>query len=170
MERRVQFSLEDQDTDSDSHDVVVADSSKVNQNEPEYYDPIYFDSDDDDDDDDDAYEDDNDNNYNGGVSSSREARTDHDVKMKGITRGLQASTLGPSISSPSPSPSSSLSSSGFKISKKKTKQRPTISDADLLYDPDEDDRDQDWLIQKIAGKKKKGGRKTPPFSPFRKKD
>ncbi|KAK3813241.1 MAG: E2F-associated phosphoprotein-domain-containing protein [Benniella sp.] len=74
--------------------------------------------------------------------------------MKGITRGLQASTLEPSSTSTStsissPSPSSS-SSSGIKTSKKKTKQRPTISDADLLYDPDEDDRDQDWLIQKIA--------------------
>lgn len=157
MDKRVQFSLEDEDVDSDSND--FAESSKVSQEEPEYYDPIYFDSDEDNSD---EYEDvDEEDGYKGSVSSSGgTGRTDHEVKMKGITRGLQASTLEPSISTSTSSPSPS---SGTKLSKKKIKQRPTISNADLLYDPDEDDRDQDWLIQKIAGKKEEV---PPTYSTF----
>ncbi|OAQ30980.1 hypothetical protein K457DRAFT_72685 [Linnemannia elongata AG-77] len=45
-----------------------------------------------------------------------------------------------------------------KSTKKNNKKHATISDADLLYDPDEDDRDENWLIKKIAANRPPGCR------------
>lgn len=144
--------MEDGDSDSDSCTHDFLDSTKAKQDEAEYYDPIYFDSDEDDegvDEDNDSHVESSNRNL-GGQSHARAdtangSRIDHhDMKMETITHGLQASTL--EASSPS-----SLTSPSTTRSKKKSKRDPTLSDADL-YDPDEDDIDQNWLMKKIAGK------------------
>ncbi|KAG0007442.1 hypothetical protein BGZ80_004654 [Entomortierella chlamydospora] len=146
---RVQFRTEDRDSDSnsDSDAIDLADSTKTNENEPDYYDPIYFDSDSDDDDgvkeiasnthgqpmteeqDDDEKEYD----VRAGISGRSSGMSGQHTNVKDITKQLEESSL----HSP-------------KKSSKKSKKHPTISNADLLYDPDQDDRDQEWLMKKIA--------------------
>lgn len=136
--KRVQFGVEGGDSDSDSSIRDVHDSSKADQEETEYYDPVYFDSD--------SGSDESD--YD---ESSHGPRIGHEMKMqmKDITHGLETSTLGSASASTSASQSSSSTV-------RRKKMHPTMSNADLLYDPDEDDRDQDWLIRKIAANRPPG--------------
>ncbi|KAG0006951.1 hypothetical protein BGZ65_001322 [Modicella reniformis] len=148
--KRVRFEIEDRDSnsDSDSDSSVnnIVDLSSTNNNDKgdlDYYDPIYFDSDEETDGSDD--DDDNEEPFN---KKLQEKRTNPlETSLKDITHGLRASTL----RSPSPlSPLPSMKRNKEQKEKKKNRMRPTISDADLLYDPDEDDKDQDWLMKKIA--------------------
>lgn len=122
------------DSESDSGlDTITASKSE----DPDYYDPIYFDTDSEESDDDEQKQ---------GSSTKKEdpvepldnlsGNTDANGGVTEITEGLKSSSLA--------SPSTSTS--------KKSKKHTKISDADLLYDPDEDDRDENWLIKKIAGK------------------
>ncbi|KAG0343183.1 hypothetical protein BG000_006299 [Podila horticola] len=120
------------DSESDSGlDTITASKSE----DPDYYDPIYFDTDSEESDDDEQKQ---------GSSTKKEdpvepldnlsGTTDANGGVTEITEGLKSSSLA--------SPSTSTS--------KKSKKHAKISDADLLYDPDEDDRDENWLIKKIA--------------------
>ncbi|KAF9174036.1 hypothetical protein BGX21_003656 [Mortierella sp. AD011] len=149
-QNRVQFRTENRDSDSnsDSDAIDLADSTKTNENEPDYYDPIYFDSDSDDDDDvkevasnthgqpmtEEQDDDEKEYDVRAGISGSSAGLSGQHTNVKDITKQLEESSL----HSP-------------KNSSKKSKKHPTISDADLLYDPDQDDRDQEWLMKKIAG-------------------
>ncbi|KAG0313456.1 hypothetical protein BGZ99_008862 [Dissophora globulifera] len=165
--KNVHFGIEDRDSDSDASLNELLDSADTKQEDPDYYDPIYFDSDEDDDDDDD------DNNNNGTVragetsahATAHKAQDDDEIEydarvgiptihskekkktitatsVKEITKGLEESKL-------------DLGSSSKIVSKAKAKKRPALSDLDLLYDPDQDDRDQDWLVKKIAANRPK---------------
>ncbi|KAG0348095.1 hypothetical protein BG004_006070 [Podila humilis] len=121
----------DSDTESDNDFDTVTASKK---SEPEYYDPIYFDSDSD-------FEDDQ------VYTAKREQRITEPLdNLSGvlspnngvaeITEELKSSSL-----DQAPSPAAKG---------KRVRKHPTISDSELLYDPDEDDRDENWLIKKIA--------------------
>ncbi|KAF9361897.1 hypothetical protein BGX26_010300 [Mortierella sp. AD094] len=151
---RVHFRTEDRDSDSnsDSDAIDLADSTKTNENEPDYYDPIYFDSDSDDDDVKEVAsnkhgqpkteeQDDDEKEYDAraGISGSDSVMSGQHTNVKDITKQLEESSL----NSP-------------KKPSKKSKKHPTISDADLLYDPDQDDRDQEWLMKKIAANRPPG--------------
>lgn len=158
FKRRIRFGTIDvgsgsgSDSDSDSNDNLEAPPTNQ-QDAPDYYDPIYFDSDeedepeageavndkgqgDDDDQDDDEKEYDIRAGLTSGITSSSAAATgSSSSQMSDITKKLEESSMGESTES----------------TKKNNKKHATISDADLLYDPDEDDRDENWLIKKIAG-------------------
>lgn len=120
------------DTESDN-DLDTITASKPE--DPDYYDSIYFDTD---------SEDSEEEEQNQEAPTKRDDPVVHLDNLSGttdangvteITEALKGSSLG----SPSSAPS------------KKSKKHTKISDADLLYDPDEDDRDENWLIKKIAG-------------------
>ncbi|KAF9574984.1 hypothetical protein EC968_004744 [Mortierella alpina] len=131
-EPKVRFSAEDVDSDSDLSDVV--DSTQVNAGTAgtaEYYDPVYFDTDEDTDEGEDQDQDEKDYDARAGLSGQIEKAAE--TNMTDITEGLGRSSIS----------SSSIS--------KRTKKHPALSNADLLYDPDEDDRDENWLLKKIAG-------------------
>lgn len=142
----------DSESDSDSNDNL--DAPPTNQQDaPDYYDPVYFDSDEEDEPEadeavnnkrhgDDDEQDDDEKEYDiragltSGLSDSSAAAAGlSSSQMSDITKKLEASSMGEST----------------KSTKKKNKKHATISDADLLYDPDEDDRDENWLIKKISG-------------------
>ncbi|KAF8944407.1 hypothetical protein BGZ52_010630, partial [Haplosporangium bisporale] len=119
------------DTESDN-DLNTITASKPE--DPDYYDPIYFDTD---------SEDSEEEEQKQGAPTKRDGPVEPLDNLSGttvangvteITEGLKSSSLG----TPSTAPS------------KKSKKHTKISDADLLYDPDEDDRDENWLIKKIA--------------------
>ncbi|KAF9580427.1 WD repeat-containing protein 6 [Lunasporangiospora selenospora] len=112
-----------------------------------YYESIYFDTDDDSDADgteatpkgkeaEDQDEDEKEYDRRAGFESKKTAtsQTMAQAEISAITTGLQQS---------------SLDASSSKKSGRKQRHK-MISDAELLYDPDEDDRDEDWLIKKIA--------------------
>lgn len=120
------------DTESDN-DLNTITASKPE--DPDYYDPIYFDTD---------SEDSEEEEQKQGAPTKRDDPVEPLDNLSGttdangvteITDGLKSSSLG----TPSTAPS------------KKSKKYTKISDADLLYDPDEDDRDENWLIKRIAG-------------------
>src|SRR5690242_8941068 len=116
--KSVQFrdGSDDSDLDSDSNSIELTDSSKLNKDQQDYYDPIYFDTDSDS-----NQEDDND-------ASTFNSNHERGSSVGHITSELEKSTLG-SIKEQK------------KMVSKKSKSRPMISDADLLYDPDQDDKD-----------------------------
>ncbi|KAG0029412.1 hypothetical protein BGZ82_007965 [Podila clonocystis] len=120
-------------TSESDNDIDTITASKPE--DPDYYDPIYFDTD----------SDESDEEQKPGSPTKKKdpvepldnlsGSTDANGGVTEITEGLKSSSL------------ESPSTNAIKQSKKHTK----ISDADLLYDPDEDDRDENWLIKKIAG-------------------
>ncbi|KAF9432531.1 hypothetical protein BGZ76_010663 [Entomortierella beljakovae] len=148
--KSVQFKNEskDSDSDSDSNSIELADSSHLNKDEQDYYDPIYFDTDSDSD------QEDSDktlahtkNSKEDGDGDDTSANTFNNGAADGlsvgyITNELEKSTLG--------------SIKKKKKTSKKNQSHPTISDADLLYDPDQDDKDQEWLMKKIAANRPPG--------------
>ncbi|KAF9904979.1 hypothetical protein EC991_002161 [Linnemannia zychae] len=124
------------------------------QDAPDYYDPIYFDSDEDEADADEATntqenddQDDDEKEYDIRVGLSTDL---NNAAAAGSSSRSQMSDITKKLESSSMNESSKLT--------KKNKKHATISDADLLYDPDEDDRDEDWLIKKIAANRPPGCR------------
>ncbi|KAG0364886.1 E2F-associated phosphoprotein-domain-containing protein [Gamsiella multidivaricata] len=164
--RKVHFGADHSESDSESNLHELPDSTSTKPEEPDYYDPIYFDSDEDDSDSDDETgsrptkvpeeQDDDEKEFDAraGIPTSAGTSTAEN-NMKDLTTGLAQSSLGPS-SSTSTSTSTSTSAPSGKSSKKNKKKHRIMSDAELLYDPDEDDRDQDWLIKKIAANRPPG--------------
>ncbi|KAG0290743.1 hypothetical protein BGZ96_005815 [Linnemannia gamsii] len=146
----------DSDSDSDSNDNLEA--PPTHQNAPDYYDPIYFDSDEEDEPDadetnnesrhDDDGQDDDEKEYDipaglaSGLNSNSTTTVSSNSHIADITMKLENSSMGEST----------------KSTKKSNKNHATISDADLLYDPDEDDRDENWLIKKISANRPPGCR------------
>ncbi|KAF9279269.1 hypothetical protein BGZ88_000076 [Linnemannia elongata] len=163
FKRKIRFGTIDvgsgSDSDSDSNDNLEAPPTNQ-QDAPDYYDPIYFDSDEEDEPEageavndkgqgDDDGQDDDEKEYDiragltSGITSSSAAATgSSSSQMSDITKKLEESSMGESI----------------KSTKKNNEKHATISDADLLYDPDEDDRDENWLIKKIAANRPPGCR------------
>ncbi|KAF8982289.1 hypothetical protein BGZ46_001515 [Entomortierella lignicola] len=155
--KNVQFKTKAKDPEdsySDSDSVDLIDSTKTN--EPDYYDPVYFDSDTDDDKDvttdfnkHDEGQDDDEMEYDirAGISSSDSnnksytigATSQQSTNIKDITKQLGESSL----------------ESPKKVSEK-NKKHPTISNEELFYDPEQDDKDQEWLIKKIAANRPPG--------------
>ncbi|KAF9414581.1 hypothetical protein BGZ94_000354 [Podila epigama] len=96
----------------------------------EYYDPVYFDSDSDEE------------SQNEGPASNSEAQQSTG-SVAGITESMKSSSI-------------TATASPAVKSGKKVRKLAMLSDADLLYDPDEDDRDGDWLVRKIAANRPPG--------------
>ncbi|KAK3848645.1 MAG: E2F-associated phosphoprotein-domain-containing protein [Linnemannia gamsii] len=145
------------ESESDSESIDNLEAPPTHQQDvTDYYDPIYFDSDEEDETD--AEEINN---------EQRNDDQDDDEKEYDIRAGLSAD---PNNNAAAGSSSSSSqisditkkleSSSMSEITKptKKNKKHSTISDADLLYDPDEDDRDENWLVKKISANRPPGCR------------
>ncbi|KAF9286219.1 hypothetical protein BGZ68_003111 [Mortierella alpina] len=133
-EPKVKFSTEDMDSESDVSD--IADSAQVKAGTPDYYDPVYFDTDEDTDEGEDQDQDEKDYDARAGLSGETGKVVQMD--LTDITEGLRRSSIG--------------SSSGSQ----RTKKHPALSNAELLYDPDEDDRDENWLLKKIAANRPPG--------------
>ncbi|KAF9960845.1 hypothetical protein BGZ72_005681 [Mortierella alpina] len=133
-EPKVRFSAKDVDSESDSSD--IADAAQVKPAAPDYYDPVYFDTDEDTDEGEDQDQDEKDYDARAGLSG--QVGKVAETNMTDITEGLRRSSIG--------------SSSGSK----KVKKHPALSNAELLYDPDEDDRDENWLLKKIAANRPPG--------------
>ena len=145
----------DSESDSDSNGNLEAPPTNQ-QDAPDYYDPIYFDSDEEDEpeadeamddkrhgDGDDQDDDEKEYDIHAGLTSgfydsSAAAAGSSSSQVSDITKKLEESSMGESTKP-------------TKKTKKNKKKHATISDADLLYDPDEDDRDETWLIKKISG-------------------
>ncbi|KAF9919070.1 hypothetical protein BX616_002123 [Lobosporangium transversale] len=160
----------DSDADSDSDSLNIPESliAKGSDNDqgPEYYDPIYFDSDEDhedekdgkDDYDDEEEEDQGEKNYDirTSILNSRDASSDtngrnaHAKNIKDMTKKFEKSSL---MSSPS---SSRTIPRNEDAKKSKLQKHRIISDIDLLYNPDQDDKDQNWLFKKIAANRLPG--------------
>jgi hypothetical protein len=141
----------DSDSDSDPNDNLEAPPTHQ-QDAPDYYDPIYFDSDEEDEPEADET---NNESRNEGDDQDDDER-EYDIRA-GLASGLNnTSAAVGSSSSPIADITKKLESSSMgestKSTKKNKKSHATIPDADLLYDPDEDDRDENWLIKKISGK------------------
>lgn len=144
----------DSESDSDSNDNLEAPPTNQ-QDVPDYYDPVYFDSDEEDESE--ADEAANDKGHGGGDDDQDDDEKEYDIRA-GLTSSLNDSSAAAAAGSSSSQMSditkkleaSSMGESA-KSTKKKSKKHATISDADLLYDPDEDDRDENWLIKKISG-------------------
>ncbi|KAG0202246.1 WD repeat-containing protein 6 [Mortierella sp. GBA30] len=135
-ETKVKFSMEDDDSESDLEDMI--DSTQVKQETQDYYDPVYFDTDEEDDNTDegpsklDEDQDDDEKEYDARAGLTEKARKNAEASVTDITESLRRSSIGNTCGSI------------------QSKKHPTISNADLLYDPDEDDRDENWLLKKIA--------------------
>ncbi|KAF9952795.1 hypothetical protein BGZ70_000479 [Mortierella alpina] len=137
-EPKVRFSAEDVDSESDLSD--IDNSAQVKAGTPDYYDPVYFDTDEDTDEGADEGEDQDQDEMDYDASAGLSGQTGKVVEtnITEITEGLEQSSI--------------RSSSGSK----KTKKHPALSNAELLYDPDEDDRDENWLLKKIAANRPPG--------------
>ncbi|KAF9546478.1 hypothetical protein EC957_009691 [Mortierella hygrophila] len=149
----------DSDSDSDSNGNLEAPPTNQ-QDAPDYYDPIYFDSDDEDE----AEADEAVNGEGqGGDDDQDDDEREYDI-LAGLTSGLNDSSAAAAGSSSSQMSdiTKKLEESSMRVSTKPTKRinkkHATISDADLLYDPDEDDRDENWLIKKISANRPPGCR------------
>ncbi|KAI1320262.1 hypothetical protein EDD11_001477 [Mortierella claussenii] len=157
------------DSDPDSDALDLPESSKTRQEDPDYYDPVYFDSDDYEEDEEEEEEDEtgtggrqdkDEMEYDiraGIVKGNLDTAKDSSIHvgMKDIISGFAQSSLEPT-SHTTPPPLATISKKS-KASKRQQKHR-ALSDAELLYDPEEDDRDQDWLIKKIAANRPPGCR------------
>lgn len=136
------------DSDSDSNSNLEAPPTHQ-QDAPDYYDPIYFDSDEEDELD--ADETNNESRHDDGQDDDEK---EYDIRA-GLASGLNNSSVSAGSSSQIADITMKLENSSMgestKSTKKKNSNHATISDADLLYDPDEDDRDENWLIKKISG-------------------
>jgi hypothetical protein len=133
--KNVQFKSEEEDSEWDSDlELTGASNSKSNEGQQDYYDPIYFDSDTE-------------------SESDREFENGHDMQYKSPPDVTTSSNNSVSITSikdlTNHFEKSTLSSS--KKSTKNVKKHATVSNDDLFYDPDQDDKDQEWLFKKIAG-------------------
>ncbi|KAG0053032.1 hypothetical protein BGZ83_001737 [Gryganskiella cystojenkinii] len=148
-DKRVQFNVADEGFDADLNDPAQGLEGGQPEEKADYYDPVYFDSD--------SYEDDTD---------EEEEKQDADEEAydarAGVSEKTAASGKAKSQSSVSEITesleSTSLRSPSSEESKKAKKTRPTISNEELLYDPDEDDRDEEWLIKKISANRPPGCR------------
>ncbi|KAF9147995.1 hypothetical protein BG015_010311, partial [Linnemannia schmuckeri] len=148
------------ESDSDSIDNLEAPPTHQ-QDAPDYYDPIYFDSDEEDEPD--ADETMNEQGH-GNDDNQDDDEKEYDIRA-GLTSGLDnsaAAAAAKSNSSQMADITKKLENSSMGVStkpiKKSNKKHATISDADLLYDPDEDDRDENWLIKKISANRPPGCR------------
>ncbi|GJJ69362.1 hypothetical protein EMPS_01708 [Entomortierella parvispora] len=139
-DKKVQFMVADADLDVDLHDLSEGLDGGQPEEKPDYYDPVYFDSDSYEEDSDDEKPDADEEDYDkrAGLSASTDKGKGKVGDMSEITAGLQQTSLQASDGS------------------KKSKKQPTISNEELLYDPDEDDRDEQWLIKKIAANRPPG--------------
>ncbi|KAF9930401.1 hypothetical protein FBU30_000532 [Linnemannia zychae] len=162
-QRKIRFGTINGDSGSDSEsDSEFMENLNAPPTKDDYYDPIYFDSDEEDeyseddtnleqivdnDQDDDEKEYDSRAGLSINISSAAAATGAGGTKFKSngpisdITARLKESTMDESTK---PAP--------------KNKKHATISNADLLYDPDEDDRDENWLIKKISANRPPGCR------------
>ncbi|KAF9977386.1 hypothetical protein BGZ73_006133 [Actinomortierella ambigua] len=122
------------DDDSDFHEDLELgiDAADVAPPQADYYDPAYYDSDDDAPTDDSEEEqwldDDNDEQSASGGKNQRTTR--RDPVMEDITKRLKAS---------------SVSGTSETVPKKIQRRHRVKSNDELLYDPDQDDLDQEWL-------------------------
>ncbi|KAG0252010.1 hypothetical protein BG011_007268 [Mortierella polycephala] len=135
--KKIRFGTMDSDTDSDSNDI---DSTQMKQEATDYYDPVYFDTDEEEGSMSEVEEeqDDDEKAYDVRTGITKEAKKAIEPSMVDITEGLEKSSFGAPCKS------------------KKNKKHPTISNTDLLYDPDEDDKDEDWILKKIAANRPPG--------------
>lgn len=133
--KKVQFMATNEDLDGDLNDQSEGLEGGQPEEKPDYYDPVYFDSDSYEEDSDDEKQDADEQDYDrrAGLAAKTDKGKSKSSDMSEITTGLQQASL------------QTLEES------KKSKKQPTISNEELLYDPDEDDRDEEWLIKKIAG-------------------
>ncbi|KAG0276734.1 hypothetical protein BGZ95_007129 [Linnemannia exigua] len=145
------------ESDSDSESIDNLEAPPTHQQDvPDYYDPIYFDSDEEDGTDaeetnnqqqnDDQDDDEKEYDIRAGLSAdpnnnAAAGSSNSSSQMSDITKKLEDSSM-----------------SDTTKSTKKNKKHATISDADLLYDPDEDDRDENWLVKKISANRPPGCR------------
>ncbi|KAF9111637.1 hypothetical protein BGX27_004650 [Mortierella sp. AM989] len=154
VKSHVQFRIEnrDSDSDSDSDSIDLGDSTKAKEGEPDYYDPVYFDSDSDSDDNKEEEEEGPSVTSNKDVQVKKEDQDDDEMEYD-IRAGISSSTTTTSSSSSMKDITMGLEKNSLESSKKtskKNKKHPTLSDVDLLYDPDQDEKDQEWLMKKIA--------------------
>ncbi|KAF8947890.1 hypothetical protein BGZ47_007423 [Haplosporangium gracile] len=164
FKRKIRFGTIDvgsgSESDSDSIDNLEAPPTHQ-QDTPDYYDPIYFDSDEEDEPD--ADETMNEQGH-GNDDNQDDDEKEYDTRA-GLTSGLGNSAAAAAAGSSSSQMADIINklennSMGetTKPMKKSNKKHATISDADLLYDPDEDDRDENWLIKKISANRPSGCR------------
>ncbi|KAF9159284.1 hypothetical protein DFQ26_006736 [Actinomortierella ambigua] len=132
------------DDDSDFHEELElgVDTEDVAPSQAEYYDPTYYDSDDDAQTDESEEEQWNDEDDDQSTSGRATQLNNHsDPVMESITRKLKASSMSGDIEAPS---------------KKIQRKHRVKSNDQLLYDPEQDELDQEWLFDKIAGHRPKG--------------
>ncbi|KAF9107120.1 hypothetical protein BGX29_007337 [Mortierella sp. GBA35] len=160
FKRKIRFGTIDvgsgSDSDSDADSINNLEAPPIKQDAPDYYDPVYFDSDDEDEED----EDDADETHaEQGKDDQDDDEREYDIRA-GVTSGINnTDTVGSSssnISDITKKLENSSMNEPTKPGKKSKKKHATISDADLLYDPDEDDRDENWLIKKISANRPPG--------------
>ncbi|KAG0227892.1 hypothetical protein BGW41_003637 [Actinomortierella wolfii] len=131
------------DDDSDFHDELDlnSDTADATALQAEYYDPVYYDSDEDAPTDESEEEQWNDSDEEAVKSKKVQPRDRTDPVMEDITRRMKASSM----------------SGDVVASMKKIQRKHRVkSNDELLYDPDQDDIDQEWLFNKIAEHRPKG--------------